>query len=230
MNKVNWKATLEKYRNRFAVSGIDLSSVSDLTCVGHLIPHPDDWEKVDVILRTWCPESKIYDTANKYRDQYQAWHKQGWLEVTDGNAIDYDYVRARVVEDARILKIDSIGVDRLFQGYEFCMKLNDELGGTEKDPKVIACGMGYLSMAGPCQEFERRLLEKKINHGGNPILRFMADSVAVRKDPAGNMKPDKDKSQGKIDGIVVILLALDRLMRQKPPQKSKYEAEGISAI
>ena len=71
-----------------------------------------------------------------------------------------------------------------------------------------------------CQEFERRLLKRKLNHGGNPILRFMADSVAVRApDIDGYIKPDKDKSQGKIDGIVAMLYALDRLLRSQPPRK-----------
>ena len=71
------------------------------------------------------------------------------------------------------------------------------------------------------QEFERRLIKHKINHGGNPILRFCADNVSVKMDPAGNLKPDKSTSQGKIDGIVSVLLALDRLMRTPPKHKIK---------
>jgi phage terminase large subunit-like protein len=66
--------------------------------------------------------------------------------------------------------------------------------------------MGFLSMAGPCLELERKSLKHKLNHGGNPVLRWMADSVSVRSDPAGNKKPDKASSQGKIDGIVGIEL------------------------
>jgi len=88
------------------------------------------------------------------------------------------------------------------------------LGGDEKNPKVIACGMGWVSMMGPCQELERRLLLKKLNHGGNPILRWMADNVAVKTNPTGGGKsPNKATSQGKIDGIIGILLGLDRLLR-----------------
>jgi phage terminase large subunit-like protein len=198
---------------RNCCGGIDLSSVADLTCWVMAFPGAEDPESIDIIMRCWCPESKLYDKKNKYKDRYQEWEKAGYLETTEGDAIDYKYVRAAVVADAKKFHIDSIGVDRLFQGYEFSMTLNEELGGTESDPKVFACGMGYMSMAGPCQEFERRLLERKINHGGNPILRFMIDSVAVSEDPAGNKKPNKDKSQGKIDGIISTLLALDRLMR-----------------
>lgn len=209
----------EKLSRHICYGGIDLSSVQDLTCWVMLFPDKNNPDLFDLIMRCWCPESRLYDTKNRYRDQYQAWEKQGFLSVTDGNAIDYDFVRAAIVKDAQKYNIHSIGIDRLFQGYEFAMKLNEELGGSEKKPLVFACGMGFMSMGGPCQELERRLLEKGVNHGGNPILKFMADSVAVSTDPAGNKKPSKDKSQGKIDGIVSILLAIDRILRSRPLKK-----------
>ena len=206
-------------RGRWCVGGIDLSNVADLTCWMMAFPDKDDPELVDLVLRTWCPEMRIYESKNRYRDQYQAWVKQGFLFTTEGNAMDYDFIRAQIAEDARRFDIDSISVDRLFQGYEFAQKLNVELGGTEKAPRVIACGMGYLSMAGPAKELETRLLKRKLNHGGNPILRWMADNVSVSEDPAGNKKPNKATSQGKIDGIVSLLLCLDRLLRVKPKPK-----------
>lgn len=217
--KLNWQKTVEKYQGRWCVGGIDLSAVSDLTVWVMAFPDDETPDLIDLLARVWCPESRLHDIKNKYRDQYQSWERSGFLTATAGDAIDYDFVRAAIVEDAKIFDIQSISVDRLFQGYEFSMKLNDELGGTDKDPVVIPCGMGYLSMAGPCQEFERRLLERQINHGGNPILRFCADNVSVSTDPAGNLKPNKAASQGKIDGIIGILLCLDRLLRLKPKPK-----------
>jgi len=67
-------------------------------------------------------------------------------------------------------------------------------------------------------EFERRLLTRKLNHMGNPVLRWMAGNVVVKRDPAGNLKPDKAASQGKIDGIVGIVGALDAQMRGAEPE------------
>jgi len=214
--KVNWEKTNKKYQGRWCVGGIDLSAVSDLTCWVMAFPDQADPEQLDLIMRCWCPEAKLVDTENRYRDQYAAWESTGFLAVTEGNAMDYDYIRAQVAADAQIFNINSISVDRLFQGYEFSQKLNVELGGSEDAPVVIACGMGYLSMAGPAKEFESRILKRKLNHGNNPILRFMADNVSVSEDPAGNKKPNKATSQGKIDGIIGILLCLDRLLRAKP--------------
>ena len=216
MLSVDWPATTEKYAGRWCVGGVDLSAVNDLTVWVMAFPDDKTPDLIDIIARAWCPEARLHDIKNKYRDQYQSWERSGFLTTTAGDAIDYDFVRAAIVEDSKIFEIKSISVDRLFQGYEFSMKLDAELGGTENAPMVLACGMGYTSMAGPCNELERMLLERQLNHGGNPVLRFCADNVSVSTDPAGNRKPNKATSQGKIDGIIGILLGLDRKLRNKP--------------
>lgn len=82
----------------------------------------------------------------------------------------------------------------------------------------------------PVKEFKRRLLGKKLHHGGNPVLRWMADNVAVKQDPAANLKIDKAHSQGKVDGIVALVMALDRSMRHEPPRKSIYEGRGLEVV
>lgn len=218
---IDWQKTREQHRGRWCTAGIDLSSVDDLTCCVYLFPYDDDRRQVDVLMRTWCPEAKIHEKKNKYRDQYQGWARENWLHTTPGNAIDYDFVRQEIVGDSKFFDVGLFGVDRAFDGVGFSIALEKDVGHTEKSPKVITC-TNHPGKIGPiCQEFERRLLEKKINHGGNPILRFMIDSVAVREDADGNKKPDKDKSQGKIDGVIGTLYALDRLMRSKPKPKIK---------
>jgi phage terminase large subunit-like protein len=219
-------------KGRLCYGGLDLSAVSDLTAWVMLFPDEDDPEQVDILARFWCPEAKLYDRRNRYKEQYQAWARQGLLKTTPGDAIDYQHIKAQIVKDAKTFRLDTIGVDRLFQGYQLSMEINEELGGNEKDPKVVAMGMGFLSMAAPMKEFESRLLKRKLNHGNNPILRWMADNLAVKEDPAGNLKPDKATSQGKIDGIVGILLALDRLMRQRDSESvyDKRAKEGQNLL
>jgi phage terminase large subunit-like protein len=90
--------------------------------------------------------------------------------------------------------------------------------------------MGFTSFAAPMKEFERLLLAHLLNHGGNPVLRFQADNVAVRQDPAGNLKPDKAASQGTIDGIVCIVGGLDRVMRHQQEEKFAYADRGIQSF
>jgi phage terminase large subunit-like protein len=75
--------------------------------------------------------------------------------------------------------------------------------------------------AGQTFELEKLIVSRKLAHGGNPVTRWMAANVAVAQDPAGNLKPAKDKSTERIDGIVALIMAIGRaLVVQKEPQPS----------
>lgn len=217
----------EKLAGRVCFGGLDLSSVSDLTAWVMVFPRENDAEELDVLARFWCPEARIHDRHNKYRQQYRVWAERGLIKATPGDAIDYDFVVKQVLDDAQKFQLVDLNIDRLFQAHQVAVKLMDELG----ENRVVGMGQGFLSMAAPMKEFERRLLARKIHHGGNPVLRWMAANVAVKQDPAGNLKPDKASSQGKIDGIVALVMALDRAMRHgRVTGKSVYEKRGVVAL
>lgn len=198
-------------RGRRCHGGLDLAAVSDLVAWVMVFPNADDPENgpVDVLPRFWCPEARLHADDNRYREQYQAWKRAGVLETTPGNAIDYGFVRKRILEDATRFQLVDLNVDRLFNAHQLSQELINE------GLQVVAMGMGFLSMAAPMREFERLLLAEQIRHGGHPVLRWMADNLAVREDPAGNFKPDKRESQGKIDGIVALVMAIDRAQRHR---------------
>ncbi|AZF90289.1 MAG: terminase large subunit [Phage 5P_3] len=204
--------------------GLDLSSVSDLTAWVMVFPHDEDAAAVDVLARFWAPESRLTDDHNQYKEQYQAWAREGWLKTTPGDAVDYSAVKRQIIEDAGRFRLIDMNVDRLFQGYQLSMELADE------GISLFGMGQGFLSMAVPVKEFERRLLDKKLNHGNNPILRWMAGNVAVKTDPAGNLKPDKAESQGKIDGIVALIMAIDRAMRHQAEGGSVYDEREMIVL
>ncbi len=210
----------EELKGCTCYGGLDLSSVSDLTAWVMVFPRDDDPEMIDVLCRFWCPEAQLSNTQNRYRDQYRAWLKQGCLKVTPGDAIDYSFIKAQILQDAQKFRLVDINIDRLFQAHQIGMELQEE-GLT-----VVGMGQGFLSMAVPMKEFERRLLVRKIRHGGNPVLRWMADNVVVKQDPAGNLKIDKASSQSKVDGIVALVMALDRAMRHQD-KRSIYETRGV---
>src|SRR3990170_373278 len=204
---------------------LDLSAVSDLTAWVMLFPQAEDPERVDVVARFWCPKARLIDPFNPYRAQYQAWERDGFLTATEGNAIDYAFVKRQVIEDSTRFGLKRMNIDRLFQGAQLGMELAEELGAE----RVLAMGMGHMAFAAPMVEFERRLLAGKINHQGNPVLAWMADNVVVKTDPQGNMKPDKAASQGKIDGIVGIVGAIEAQMRYDGAG-SVYEERGLTVF
>ena len=94
---------------------------------------------------------------------------------------------------------------------------------------VVPFGQGYKDMSPPTKELMKISLEGKIAHGGHPVLSWMMDNVYVRTDPAGNIKPDKEKSTEKIDGVVALIMALDRAIR-KEIKENIYEKRGMRSL
>jgi phage terminase large subunit-like protein len=97
------------------------------------------------------------------------------------------------------------------------LRLQDE-GAT-----MMEFRQGFRSMAAPTRELEKLIVSRKLAHGGNPVTRWMAANVAVAQDPAGNLKPAKDKSTERIDGIVATIMAIGRAMIAQEEPQPEYQ-------
>jgi len=91
---------------------------------------------------------------------------------------------------------------------------------------VVPFGQGFKDMSPPTKEFYKLLMEGKIIHGGNPVMKWMSGNVVVDRDAAENIKPTKAKSPEKIDGIVAAIMALDRCIRHEE-HGSIYDERGL---
>ncbi|VGW30015.1 prophage LambdaSa04, terminase, large subunit [Streptococcus pyogenes] len=92
---------------------------------------------------------------------------------------------------------------------------------------MVPFGQGYKDMSPPSKELYKLMMEGKIQHGGHPVLKWMGQNVVMGQAPAGNIKPDKEKSVEKIDGIVGLILVLDRCIRRQGGEASVYDERGI---
>lgn len=93
---------------------------------------------------------------------------------------------------------------------------------------VVPFGQGFKDMSPPTKELMKLTLERKIAHGGHPVLRWMVDNIFIRRDPAGNIKADKEKSSEKIDGVIATIMALDRAIRNgNINEESVYDNRGL---
>lgn len=97
---------------------------------------------------------------------------------------------------------------------------------------VVPFGQGFKDMSPPSKEFMKLALEGKLAHGGHPVLSWMVDNIHIRQDPAGNIKPDKQKSTEKIDGVVATIMALDRAIRcgVTAAGGSVYDGRGLLVL
>lgn len=93
---------------------------------------------------------------------------------------------------------------------------------------VVPFGQGFKDMSPPTKELMKLILEEKLAHGDNPVLRWMVDNIFIRTDPAGNIKADKEKSTEKIDGVIATIMALDRAIRNgNINEESVYDNRGL---
>ncbi len=212
----NKKINEEELRGRRCYGGLDLSATSDLTAWVLWFP-PDDWEEGEHILlcRFWIPEAEMDLKIRRDHVPYDIWKKQGYIQTTPGETIDYRYVFRQTEEDFQKFDIQDCNFDRW--GSEKIRQDITELVG--KDEFMIQFGQGDASMNAPTVEILRLVKNLKVNHGGNPVLRWHADSLTVKQGPTGlikPVKPDRMKQANRVDGMVAAIMALDRAMRNKP--------------
>lgn len=118
-----------------------------------------------------------------------------------------------------------------------CARFADKIGyrkcviGSQAFSALGLIGQGFKDMSPPTKELMKLVLEQKIAHGGQPVLRWNMDNIYIRTDPAGNIKADKEKSTEKIDGAVATIMALDRTIRcGNDHRASVYDERGILFI
>ncbi len=198
--------------------GLDLSNVSDITAYVLLFHENDRFQLLPFF---WIPEEKMLEKIRKENINYDKWVAEGYVTVTPGNVIDYDFVKADILRIVADYDLRTSAYDR-WNSSQTIIDLQNE--GMECNP----FGQGYGSMSAPTKEFEKLVLTEKIEHFGNPVLRWMLSSTVVKSDPAGNIKPDKEKSTQKIDGIVAAIMALGEWMTaQADDESNPYENRGL---
>lgn len=207
---------------RDCYAGLDLSSTSDITALVLVFPPRTENEKYIVLPFFWLPEETLELRCRRDHVLYDVWQRQGYILTTEGNVIHYGFIERFIERLGEKYHIIEIAYDR-WNATQMVQNLED-MGFT-----MVPFGQGFKDMSPPSKELYKLLMEGNINHGGNPVLKWMAQNVVMRQDPAGNIKPDKERSVEKIDGIVALIMGLDRCIRSAPAT-SVYDERGILFI
>lgn len=197
----DWKELREAMKGRDCFAALDLSSTIDLAALVLLFPLDDD--RYATLPYFFIPRETAQRRAEEDRINYPLWQEQGALEYTEGDAVDQDFIRRRVNELNADYQIREIAADR-WNAAQIITQLQGD--GFE----VVLFGQGFASMSGPAKEIERLVVAKKIQHGGHPVLRWCVANAACEQDAAGNIKPSKAKSTGRIDGVVGLTMTVGR--------------------
>ena len=211
----------DELEGRICYGGLDLSSTTDITAFVLVFPPLDEDDKFQVLSFFWIPEENLELRVRRDHVPYDVWERQGFLQTTEGNVVHYGYIEKFIESLGERYHIREIAFDR-WGAVQMVQNL-EGMGFT-----VVPFGQGFKDMSPPTKELMKLTLEQRIAHGGQPVLRWMMDNIFIKTDPAGNIKPDKEKSTEKIDGVVATVMALDRAIRcGNESGESVYDGRGI---
>ncbi len=183
------------------ILAIDLSQRNDLTA---LVAIADDDEKnVHVQADFYAPEVGMADRAHRDRSPYDVWARDGYITATPGASVDYDLVADRLIEWQGRCKRLTVVADRWRLD-----ELKAALARRNVDIEIEPFGQGFVSMAPALDALEAELLNGRLRHGNNPVMRMCAANAVAVRDAAGNRKLDKSKATGRIDGMVALTMAI----------------------
>lgn len=193
----------DKYQGRRCCAGLDLASTRDVNSL--VLAFQNDDGSYDLLPFFWAPEAVNDTRGQQDRRQVLNWGNQGEIKLTSGNVTDYEVIVQDIMALSREFQIDELLFDTWGPAQSFVQRLT-ECGFRHDSLREFRQTIGNFSS--PTREFERLVLSKKIRHHKNPVLRWMVGNTAVRMDPIGNIRPDKENSADKIDGVVAAIMAL----------------------
>lgn len=193
---------------RVCFGGLDLAAVSDITALAWIFPK--EGPGYDLLFHFWTPEENVEILDKRVAGAASEWVEAGWLTVTPGDVTDYDYIRQQVVEDRDRYSVMSVGIDR----WNATQLTTDLLAA---DVPMVKVPQGFRTMSPAMKEMQRLVLRGKrgnpmMEHGGNPVMEWMIDNLAVAIDASGNVKPDKANAADKIDGVSALATALSEAL------------------
>jgi phage terminase large subunit-like protein len=203
-----WKACGEPVGSLAGLTlygGLDLSEVADLTALVLIGWRDRKWHVEPTF---WLPSEGLSEKATTDRLPYDLWRARGYLQTTPGRTVSYEHVAEHLRGLFRHYNIAKIGFDRWnmrhFQPWLLKAGLSEQF---VKD-HFVEFGQGMQSMSPALRDLEQVLLEGQIAHGDHPVLSMCASNTVIAVDDAGNRKPSKKRSVGRIDGMVALAMAI----------------------
>lgn len=223
-----WDNTVGKLKRSDLVgkkcyAGVDLSSTTDLTGLVLIFYPQDGVDGWYFVSEGWIPEDNMKERVHRDHVPYDRWVNEGFLHATAGNVVDYDFVKARILELGKTYKIEALGTDPWNSRMLTQQLMNEGINVLE-----IAQNMAMLSPA--MKEFERMAGIGELTHEQNPVARWCFGNMAVAVDGNENKKPMKNKAIDRIDLTVACIIAMAVLIKFGANVRSVYETRGIRTV
>ena len=217
---------------RVCYGGLDLSRSRDITALALFFPAVGDGEQNFCIFRFWCPRANAEYRARVDAVPYLTWASEGWMTLTDGDVIDTEFIYSEIIRLKSKFSIHSIAYDR-WRALELVHRLNEEFGPqahTQTKDFMEPFTQNTAHYHAPMVEFEKMVWKRKLNHGCNPVFRWMLGNVHVAYDANGNMRPDRKWSKEKIDGVVALLMAIGQFITYGSSNARDYYSPDVDVF
>lgn len=202
-------------RGRRCWAGLDLSSKIDISAFVKLFEPMEPGGRMRVVARFWMPLDTLEERAERDRVPFRQWVDQGHIEVTPGNVVDHGEIERALLGDHDDHDLESVAYDPWN-----ATQLAASLAG--KGVPMVEFIQGLRSYSEPTKELLNLLASTRLDHGGNPVLAWMASNLKTQRDKNENLMPHKLHSTGRIDGITALIMAIGRQL-QPSEGKSFWE-------
>jgi len=185
--------------------GLDLSEAADLTALVLIGKREGKWRVQPTF---WLPSEGLSEKSVADRVPYDMWARQGYLQTTPGRSISYEFVASYLRDVFRRYDIRKLAFDRWNFKHLLPWLLKAGIGEQFVRDHFAEFGQGMQSMSPALRELEQVLLEGELAHGNHPVLTMCVTNTVITIDDAGNRKPSKRKSTGRIDGMIALAMAV----------------------
>jgi phage terminase large subunit-like protein len=197
-----WRDMLAHNAGRRTIGAFDMSATQDITALAWSFPPDDDFDWWRLGMRFWIPEDTLEARKKESKLPWDEWVASGAIETTPGSAVDQNYMLRAIKQGVNDFAVERIGYDS-WNTTKLIGDLQED--GLDAELLVIV-RQGIHSMGAGTKEFERIVYSGRLDHGGHPVLSWMARNVKVRFDENLNYMPAKRGSKEKIDGIVAAVM------------------------
>jgi phage terminase large subunit-like protein len=207
---------LGRFIERRCFAGVDLSMTTDFTAVSLVFDREDGG--FDVLPFFWLPEAKVRNMQTRLGVPLRKWADEGWLELVPGEVIDYRLVQARLEWASRMFNLQEIGFDP-WNSRQISVSMIDAGYRCEE------VRQGFATLSEPSKKLLELVASGRLNHGGNPVLRWNASCATVKEmnDNLMFTKPERNTSANRIDGIAATVNALRYGMAALPQMSNLIE-------
>ena len=228
LHRVDWGAckrdavdpSLPPLSGARCILGLDLSSTTDLTALAAFFP-----DTGDLLTWFWAPADGLEEAERRDHVPYRLWARQGLLETTPGRAIDKSFVVHRLGEIVATYKVEACAYDRWR-----IEEVNRLLGDEGIKLNMVPFGQGWKDMAPAIDALETLVLQRKLHHHDHPVMNWCVSNAVTLSDPTGARKLAKDRSSGRIDGLVAAAMSVGLAVKTPPKKPSVYQSRGLIAV